>query len=154
VDAEAAMASRVMDYLLGRGVTFTVIPGTMPATGVAKTVVAIDGFGPALLVLPGDRDLDEDRMRIALEDPGARLATPREIERTFPDHEFDALPPLSMLLLAPMYVDPAIAEAAEITFLAGRRDLSIRMATADLFGNDPVVIVSLVAENALPESAA
>src|SRR5918912_712300 len=128
------MASHVMDYLLGRGVTFTVIPrrgDAAPLAHLARTIVAIDGFGPALLVVPGDRELDEQRMREALDDPSARLAPPGELNQISPDSESDALPPIPMLLVAPMYVDPEIAEAPGITFLAGRRDVSIRMTTSD-----------------------
>jgi prolyl-tRNA editing enzyme YbaK/EbsC (Cys-tRNA(Pro) deacylase) len=151
------MASHVIDYLVGRGVTFTVVPRRDEAqddSDLARTIVAIDGFGPALLVVPGDRELDEERVRRALDDPGARLATPRELDQTFPDYEPDALPPIPMLLVAPMYVDPEVAEAPEITFPAGRRDVSIRMSTRDLLGNDPVVIASLVVEREAPQSAA
>jgi prolyl-tRNA editing enzyme YbaK/EbsC (Cys-tRNA(Pro) deacylase) len=151
------MSSRVIDYLLGRGVRFTVIPRqdeAAPTADLARTLVAITGFGPELLVVPAEREIDEERMREAVGDADARLATPREIETTFLDYEPDTLPPLSLLLVAPMYVDPAIADASEITFLAGRRDVSVRMSTEDLFGNDPVVIAPLVAETRLTEPAA
>jgi len=57
-----------------------------------------------------------------------------------------------MLLLAPMYVDPAIAERDTIVFAAGRQDVSIRMATSDLFGTDPVVITPLTAESRIAET--
>jgi prolyl-tRNA editing enzyme YbaK/EbsC (Cys-tRNA(Pro) deacylase) len=48
-----------------------------------------------------------------------------------------------MLLLAPMYVDPAVVGRDEIVFAAGRQDISIKMATRDLFGSDPVVVAPL-----------
>lgn len=154
------MASYVLDYLQGRGVTFTVIPhgeataDEVPArpAGIsaeehAKTVVAIANYGPALLVIPAERELDIDMMREAVGDPEARLATERELERAFPDYDPGALPPLAMLLLAPMYADPAMAERDQIVFAAGRQDVSVRMSTADLFGSDPVVITPLTAES-------
>ena len=151
------MPSFVLDYLQGRGVTFTVIPHMAagdeeipPPAGVsaeeqAKTVVAIANYGPALLVIPAERDLDIDMMREAVGDPEARLATERELERAFPDYDPGALPPLAMLLLAPMYTDPAVAERDQIVFAAGRQDVSVRMSTSDLFGSDPAVITPLTA---------
>lgn len=153
------MASFVLDYLQGRGVTFTVIPhrgagdeeiarpAGVSAEEQVKTVVAIANYGPALLVIPAQRELDIDMMREAVGDPEARLATERELERAFPDYEPGALPPFAMLLLAPMYADPAVAERDQIVFAAGRQDVSVRMPTSDLFGADPVVITSLTAES-------
>jgi Ala-tRNA(Pro) deacylase len=119
----------------------------VPAELVAKTVVAIANHGPALLVVPASRKLDLALVAEALGDPGARLATERELEVQFPDYELGALPPLSMLLLAPMYVDPAVVEQRDIVFAAGRLDVSIKMTTHDLFGNDPVVIAPLTTES-------
>jgi len=150
----------VMDYLQGRGVTFTVIPHPkvptaageahalhLPEELVAKTVVVIANYGPALMVIPASRRLDLPLAAEAVADPEARLATERELERQFPDYELGALPPLAMMLLAPMYVDPAVAERDEIVFAAGRQDVSIRMATKDLFATDPVVITPLTPES-------
>jgi Ala-tRNA(Pro) deacylase len=148
-----------MDYLQGRGLIFTVIPhpkdstdsgdahgiGILAAESV-KTVAVIANHGPALMVIPASRRLDMDLVARATNDPQARLATERELEHAFPDYELGALPPMSMMLLAPMYVDPAVVERDRIVFAAGRRDVSIRMATRDLFGTDPVVVTPLTAE--------
>ena len=152
--------SSVLDYLQGRGVRFTVIPHGNPAVGepappapdadgelVAKTVVVIANFGPALMVIPASRTLDMARTSVAVGDPEVRRATERELEQRFPDYDPEAVPPLSMLLLAPMYVDPAVADRDEIVFAAGRPDVSIRMATKDLFGTDPIVIAPITAES-------
>jgi len=156
--------ARVMDYLQGRGVTFTVIPHPkaptvaeapppyLPEGPVAKTIVIIANYGPALMVVPASRMLDLALAAEAVGDPAARLATERELERQFPEYELGALPPLSMMLLAPMYVDPMVAESDEIVFAAGRQDISIRMATSDLFGTDPVVVTPLTAESLAPSS--
>jgi Ala-tRNA(Pro) deacylase len=150
----------VLDYLQGRGVMFTVIPHQKTATAageahtmgvsedeVVKTVVVIANYGPALMVIPASRKLDLELVADITKDPQARLATERELERTFPDYELGALPPLSMMLLAPMYVDPAVAERDRVVFAAGRQDVSVRMATSDLFGTDPVVITPLTTES-------
>jgi len=150
----------VLDYLQGRGVVFTVIPHPkaetargearllrLPEEIVAETVVVMTRTGPALMVIPVSRSLDMWLAAEAVGDPHVRLATDRELADRFPDYELGALPPLSMLLLVPMYVDPSIAEQDKIVFAAGRRDVSVLMATRDLFGSDPVVITPLTSES-------
>jgi Ala-tRNA(Pro) deacylase len=153
--------AEVIPYLQGRGVVFTVIPrnaaagdvqAAAPDELVAKTVVAISSLGPALLVIPASRALDADLVLEALGDPETHLATDRELEIEFPDYEPGALPPLSMLLLAPMYVDPSVVERDEIVFAAGRNDVAVKMATRDLIGNDPVVIAPLTSESRIAAS--
>ncbi|HEY7755637.1 MAG TPA: YbaK/EbsC family protein [Actinomycetota bacterium] len=148
----------VLEYLQGRGHVFTVIPrlrtatngapaSQVPAELVAMTIVVVADHGPALLVIPASRMLDLELVAEAVGDPAARLATERELDTWFPDYELGALPPLSMLLLVPTYVDPAVVERPEIVFAAGRQDVSIKMTTHDLFGNDPVVIAPLTTES-------
>jgi Ala-tRNA(Pro) deacylase len=150
----------VLEYLQGRGHVFTVIPirrgddadaathaSHLSADVFVKTVVVIANYGPALLVIPAARELDLGLVAEAVGDANARLATEGELARQFPDYEVGALPPLSMLLLVPMYVDPAVVERRDVVFAAGRKDVSIKMATRDLFGNDPVVVTPLTAES-------
>ena len=158
------MAS-VLEYLQGRGQVFTVIPrprtptdgraraSHVPPELIVKTTVAMANEGLAVLVIPASRRLDLELLPEVLGDPRARLATERELERQFPDYEPGALPPLSMLLLAPLYVDPAVVERSEVVFAAGRQDVSIKMSTRDLFGNDPVVIAPLTAESRVAAGA-
>ena len=159
--------SYVLDYLQGRGAEFTVIPHPKTATAVGeeqtlhlpgdevvKTLVVMANYGPALMVVPASRRLDMEAAAAATADPQVRLATERELERQFPVYALAALPPLSMLLLAPMYVDPTVAERETIVFAAGRQDVSIRMATSALFDTDPVVITPLTAESRAAEAAA
>jgi len=150
----------VMDHLLGRGVTFTVIPHpkTPTASGeahalhipeglVAKTVVIVANDAAALMVIPASRKLDMVLAAEAAGAPAARLATERELQERFPDFELGALPPLSTLLSAPAYADPAVVEREEIVFAAGRQDVSIRMSTKALLAAEPVVVVPLTIES-------
>jgi Ala-tRNA(Pro) deacylase len=152
------MAS-VLEYLQGRGQVFTVIPHPPPvAEGrdhrpripgelAAKTIVVLSSDGPVILVIPASRPIDLSLVAEALGDPDVRPAAKHELESRFPDYEPGALPPLSMLLLTPVYVDPAVMERPEIVFAAGRKDLSIRMSTRDLFGSDPIVVTPLTRES-------
>ena len=149
----------VPDYLQGRGVIFTVIPRSAPSDVIAsaapdelvvRTVVAIANDDPVLLVIPASRALDGALVAAAVGDLDARLATEEELAQTYPDYEVGALPPLSMLLLAPMYVDTEILERDDIVFSAGRSDVSVKMSTSDLVGNDPVVVAPLTMREPAP----
>lgn len=151
------MASGLLEYLQGRGVTFTVIPHApvpdpsqqavtrgFPPEEVVHTQVFIAEFGPALAVVPAGAEADLELVREATDDAYARPATEREMARNFPDYEPGSLPPLGLLFLAPMYVDPQVMEQRSVVFAAGKQNVSIRMATRDLFRDDPVVITPLV----------
>ena len=147
----------VLDYLQGRGVIFTVIPRSAPSDDIAstapdeivvRTVVAIANGEPVLLVIPTTRVLDGALVAAAVGDLEARLATEEELAKTFPEYEAGALPPLSMLLLTPMYLDTEILERDEVVFSAGRTDVSVKMSTSDLVGTDPVVVAPLTMREA------
>jgi Ala-tRNA(Pro) deacylase len=159
----ANRVSAMMDYLQGRGVTFVVIPHedgapdnigptTFSADDVVKTVVLATKLGHALCVIPDDRELELDLARAALRDAEARPATAAELERSFPDYEPGAVPPLGLFFLAPMYVDPAVIIKTSVVFRAGRHGISIAMSTKALFRDDPIVITSLTRETAEAEA--
>jgi Ala-tRNA(Pro) deacylase len=103
-----------------------------------------------LLVIPAGRVLDGALVAAAVGDLEARLATEEELARAFPEYEIGALPPLSMLLLTPMYLDTEVLERDEVVFSAGRTDVSVKMSTSDLVGNDPVVVAPLTLREAAP----
>jgi Ala-tRNA(Pro) deacylase len=151
------MTAGLLEYLQGRGVTFTVIPHAPvsdPAERAAtmgflaeesvRTEVFIAEFGPVLAVVPAGATVDLELVREATGDGYARPATEREMVRSFPEYEPGSLPPLGLLFLAPMYVDPVVMEHPSVVFAAGRSSVSIRMSTRDLFRDDPVVVTSLV----------
>jgi prolyl-tRNA editing enzyme YbaK/EbsC (Cys-tRNA(Pro) deacylase) len=155
--------SALMDYLQGRGVTFVVIPHedgvpqnigptTFSSDDVVKTVVLVTTLGHALCVIPDDRELELDLARAAVRDAEARPATAAELERSFPDYESGAVPPLGLLFLAPMYVDPAVIIKSSVVFRAGRHTVSIAMSTKALFRDDPVVITPLTRRTADAEA--
>ncbi|MEX0989100.1 MAG: YbaK/EbsC family protein [Actinomycetota bacterium] len=119
---------------------------------VVKTEVLVTSLGHALMVVPETTDLDLDLARAALRDPDARPAATKELERSFPEYEPGALPPLGLFFLAPMYVDPAVVQRSTVVFRAGKHTLSIAMATDALFRDDPVVITPLTAASAAAAS--
>jgi Ala-tRNA(Pro) deacylase len=157
------MSSLMMEYLQGRGVTFVVIPHaddapehigptTFSPDDVVKTVVLVTTLGHALCVIPDDRDLELELATAAVRDAEARPATAAELERSFPDYEPGAVPPLGLFFLAPMYVDPAVIDKPSVVFRAGRHSVSIAMSTKALFRDDPIEITPLTRETADAEA--
>lgn len=148
--------SVIIEYLQGKGVAFTVLPSpesesaldTVRAHGVstaelARTVVMSYRFGFAMLVIPAEGEIDLDLARTALGDPDAREATPREIAAHFAGLDISCIPPLGLYFLAPMWVDPQVADLGQVAFAAGKPSLVLRMAGSDLFRDDPFVITPL-----------
>jgi Ala-tRNA(Pro) deacylase len=111
---------------------------------VLKTLAVRTGPGYALVVIPASRRLDLHRVREALGDSRARLASEEELGRDFPDYELGALPPLGALLDAQLYVDPEVLGHDSVTFAAGTQTESVKMGTQELFGTGGFTTVSLV----------
>jgi len=151
----------VLDYLIGRGRPFLVLPetgaGTVREAATAqgidlaeaiRTEVVITSTGPALMLVRAAEYLDLRLARGAANDPAARLATHAEIRTFAPECELAAVPPLSLLLRAPMYVDPAVAQMKQVVFAAGRPSVLVCMEREDLFRDDPYVVVPLTRSSA------
>lgn len=149
------MAS-VEEHLKGKGVPLELIPHEEAYTSiaearalgiaageVAKSIVLTTESGHALAVVPGTRRLDMRRVREAVGDKHARLATEEELERDFPSYELGAMPPLGSLLGMPAYVDPEVMEHETLVFAAGSQTQSLKVRTEDLFRNEPVTVVPL-----------
>jgi Ala-tRNA(Pro) deacylase len=148
--------SRVTDYLTERGVGFEVVPHRrvftslqearevgVAADGVLKTVALWTGGKYVLVVAPASRRLELRRVRQALEDSAARLATEAELVADFPGYELGALPPLGSLLGVPLLVDPAVLDHEVVVFAAGTETESVRVATAELFRDEPAAVLPL-----------
>lgn len=157
------MAS-VVEYLQGRGAPFLVLPcpearrieetaemhGIAPAE-LVRTEVVIARSGPTLMVVPAGRFLDLEVAQKVLQDPGARPATHGELRSFAQDCDVNGIPPLSLYLLAPMVVDPAVADLPQLVFAAGRPSLLVCMQREDLFADDPFVVAPLTRESYVPE---
>jgi Ala-tRNA(Pro) deacylase len=154
---EVAAMSVVTEHLEQQGSVFEVIPHRQAYTsvdearalgievgGVLKTLAVRTGSGYALMVIPGSRRLDLHLAREALDDNRARLASEEELGRDFPDYELGALPPLGVLLDAPVYVDPEVLGHDSVTFAAGTQTESVKMQTQELFGTGGFTTMSLV----------
>jgi Ala-tRNA(Pro) deacylase len=152
--------SRVTDYLAERGVGFEVVPHRRAVTslqearalGVAadevlKTVALWTGGKYLLAVVPASRRLDLRRVREALEDPAARLASEAELQADFPGYELGALPPLGSLLGVPLLVDPEVLGHELVVFAAGLGTESVRVVTAELFRDEPLAVLPLTRQD-------
>jgi Ala-tRNA(Pro) deacylase len=150
------MMSLVTDYLADRGVGFEVVPHRRAFTslqearelGVAaeevlKTVALWTEGKYVLAVVPASRRLELRRVRDALEDSAARLATEAELAADFPGYELGALPPLGSLLGVPLLVDPEVLDHEVVVFAAGTETESVQAGTAELFRDEPVAVLPL-----------
>jgi Ala-tRNA(Pro) deacylase len=148
--------SLVTDYLADRGVGFEVVPHRRAftsmqearAVGVAaeevlKTVALWTEGKYVLAVVPASRRLELRLVRDALEDSAARLATEAELAADFPGYELGALPPLGSLLGVPLLVDPEVLDHEVVVFAAGIETESVRVATGELFRDEPAAVLPL-----------
>jgi Ala-tRNA(Pro) deacylase len=149
--------SILTEYLEQQGSAFEVLPHRQAYTSVDEAqALGIDagevlkplamrtGSGYALVVIPASRRLDLQLARAALADNQARLATEDELGRDFAGYQLGALPPLSALLGAKVYVDPEILGHDTVAFAAGSQTESIKMRTEELFGGERATTVPLV----------
>lgn len=94
---------------------------------MAKTVVVkLDGR-LALAVLPANRKVDLEHLRRGAGATSAELARERDFRGEFPECELGAMPPFGNLYGMEVYVEPHLAEDAEIAFNAGSHTELVRM---------------------------
>ncbi|HXM54797.1 MAG TPA: YbaK/EbsC family protein [Candidatus Dormibacteraeota bacterium] len=115
----------------------------MHADDVLKAVVLKTCDGAAVAVLPANRRLDMDLVRVATGDRTARLATEAEIEGALPDCELGAVPPLGSILHAPAYVDPEVLGHPVVAFAAGTQTESVRGPAVELFSGETVTVMPI-----------
>ena len=136
--------ANVKEFLSANGVPHIVIkhPLAFTATSVAGAahipgkemakvvVVNLDGK-PVLAVLPADRHVDLERLRLSAGATTAELTHEREFTADFPGCEVGAMPPFGNLFGLEVLVDPHLAQDKEIAFNAGTHTELIRMAYQD-----------------------
>jgi prolyl-tRNA editing enzyme YbaK/EbsC (Cys-tRNA(Pro) deacylase) len=153
----------VIEFLLDHGTPFLALPApratsiedTARANGigmdeVVRSELVISRMGPSLMVFGATRSLDLGLVRKAVQDESARTANEQEIRSLAPDCDVDSLPPLSLYLSAPMFVDPSVAAMEQVVFPGGRRTVLVCVERAELFGEGPSVIVALTRESYVP----
>jgi len=126
------------DTSIGEAIALGIAPDE-----VAKTLVVKTGGRFTPVVIPATRRLDMGRLRAAMHDQHARLATEAELRERFPDFELGAFPPLPELFGSPAYVDPEVLEHTTVVFATGDRSESLRMRTADLFPERETIVAPI-----------
>jgi Ala-tRNA(Pro) deacylase len=129
------MENRVAHQVIPHRVAFTAtaVAGAahIPGREIAKTVVVnLDGHH-ALAVLPANRKVDLERLRVATGARSAALVDEREFAGEFPECEPGAMPPFGSLYGLPVYVEPHLAQDDNIAFNAGSHTELVRMAYQD-----------------------
>lgn len=105
------------------------VRGTEPGAGAKALVVrAADRY--VHLVLPGDRRVDNARLREILGTRKLRFATAEELA-TLTGCEPGAVPPFGNLFDLPVYVDEPLAARESIAFNAGSHTVSFTMRSDD-----------------------
>jgi Ala-tRNA(Pro) deacylase len=118
------------------------------AREVAKVVVIHGDSGYHMLILPANKIVDFQEVRIALGLGSARMVPETELNRLFPDCELGAMPALGNLYGMAVYLDSAMAAEDVITFNAGTHRDVIHMRTAEFRRLACPTIVSLAREAA------
>ncbi|HJT86651.1 MAG TPA: YbaK/EbsC family protein [Bryobacteraceae bacterium] len=121
----------------------------LPAREVAKTVVVFGDGEYHMIVIPANKLVDFQELRVTLGLSSVRLATEDELAKLFPDCELGAMPPLGNAYGCPVYLDASLAHEDAIAFNAGTHNEVIHMRTADFQEAISPTIVSLAREPAL-----
>ena len=118
----------------------------LPTREVAKAVVIFGDNEYHLVVVPANRLVDFQEVRIALGFKHARMATEEELARLFPDCEVGAMPPMGNLYGVPVHLDSGLASEEMIAFNGGTHRDVVHMKTADFRNLVHPQVVSLACE--------
>jgi Ala-tRNA(Pro) deacylase len=156
----------VTSHLEHLGVRFEVLPHEraetaieearalgLPPEDVVKAVALIIGSGPALAVVLASQRVDLHRVRAALADPTARLATEEDVQGMFPEFEPGALPAVPSLMHVPVVIDREVLTRRRVAFAAGVQRESVRLASEQLLRGGSVTIAGIAASDGRQDGA-
>lgn len=136
-------AERVRTYLMEHGVQYethshptayttaeTAAAEHVPGEQMAKVVLLKADDRLVMAVVPGNRMVDLDKAKAALNAGDLDLADEKDFAPVFADCEAGAEPPFGILYEVPMIVDDGM-KTDSITFAAGSHDETITMALDD-----------------------
>lgn len=148
-------AETVRRHLISNGVPFktqshrtayttreTAVAAGVPLEQMAKVVLLEVDDRLVMAVVPGDRRIDFDKAKTALDASSVMLAGEHEFAVAFPDCEMGAEPPFGFLYGIQTVVDSGLT-VENITFPAGTHEESITMALTDYLSLAPPVIADL-----------
>jgi Ala-tRNA(Pro) deacylase len=103
----------------------------MPTRDVAKVVVIYGDGGYHMVVIPANKLVDFQEVRLTLGLTHSRMATEEELSRLFPDCDLGAMPPMGNLYGMPVYMDGSLVPEETIAFNAGTHRDVVHMRTVD-----------------------
>ena len=103
----------------------------VPGRSWAKTVICYAGDEPIAAVVPADRMVDLELLRLAAQSPTIRLAVERELLSLCPDCELGAVSPFTTCTMLRVFVDRSLVGEPEMVFSAGTHTDAIRMHYGD-----------------------
>jgi Ala-tRNA(Pro) deacylase len=121
----------------------------LPAREVAKSVVVFGDGEYHMIVIPANRLVDFQEVRLTLGLSQVRLATEDELAKLFPDSELGAMPPFGSLYRIQVYLDNSLAGEEMIAFNAGTHRDVMHMKTLDYRKLVQPTLVSLAREPAM-----
>jgi|SRR5690349_18648555 len=121
----------------------------LPAREVAKSVVVFGDGDYHMIVIPANRLVDFQEVRLTLGLSQVRLATEDELGKLFPDSELGAMPPFGSLYGIQVYLDNSLAGEEMIAFNAGTHRDVMHMKTLDYRKLAQPTLVSLAREPAM-----
>ncbi len=98
---------------------------------IAKVVMVKMDDRMAMVVLPGSRTVDLERLQQFTGATDIRLASEREFNDLFPECDHGAMPPFGNLYALPVYADETLKQDEQIAFNAGNHWELVRMAYSD-----------------------
>jgi Ala-tRNA(Pro) deacylase len=146
----------LINELEAAGIAYETIPHDRTATAlgearalhvepasVAKTVVLSTPTGIVRAVIPASGRLDVGKVRGALGVEQVDLLTETALAGAYPEFELGAVPPIGGPHGDRVLLDIGICEKEFVLFEAGTHDTSIRIASADLAGQESVLIADI-----------
>jgi Ala-tRNA(Pro) deacylase len=137
---------RVQKYLNDHGIAFDAQyqpeglalqaspdPGGVVGSQPVMVVVVVADFRPLMLVLDAARSLELEHLGLALGigETVVQFADAEYLARTFPDCDFDAIPPFGNLYGMDVYSDDCIGRSRMIVFSCGTHHTTVRMQCED-----------------------
>lgn len=110
-------------------------PGYSLKQGAKAIIVRIKKRGGekyfTMLVVPGDRRFDTDKVKSLLDAKDIRFATEEEVEEITGGVEVGGVPPFGNLFSLKVVADPTLFENEKIVFNAGDKRFSVAMKSVD-----------------------
>lgn len=85
----------------------------------------------AMIVVPGDKSFDQDKVEQALSADDFRFANEEELDKLLGEVKIGGIPPMGSLFDLETHADESIGELEEVIFNAGDKEVSIAVSADD-----------------------